>query len=127
MGMCASATLVYGYDFGLLDDLPDDPPWFSEYDPDRDLAEQAMDQIKAASVTGVDFDFSGHADYPGYVLYAEGSRRSVEWAQTMALDPALIAAPQPEWDARLNAALVVLDGLTPNRDGPRWLVFPSYG
>lgn len=126
MGSCASATLVYGYDLGPLGDIADDLPWFSEYDPDLDLAEQAMEQIKAAGVSGVDFDFPGHVDYPGLVLYAKGSARSVDWAQTMALDPALLAASPPEWDARLDAAAAVL-GLTPASDGPRWLVFPSYG
>lgn len=125
MGTCAYAHLVYGYDLGTSDDLPD-LPWLDE--DDDDFADQAMERIKAAGITGVGFQFAGHYDYSGYVLCAEGSERSAAWAETMELDPALLAAPQPEWDARLNAAAVVLDGLTDlTSDGPRWLVFASYG
>ena len=83
-------------------------------------------QRAARERLGVDFDYSGSHDYPGFILYAKGSEQSVDWAEALALDPAEIAASRPDWDAKLTAALAVL-GITPTQDGPRWLVFPFYG
>jgi hypothetical protein len=52
----------------------------------------------------------------------------VEWSDTMALDlPVLNARPLDEgWPGKLLIVLEML-GLTPTQDGPKWLVFPSYG
>lgn len=77
---------------------------------------------------GVEFSFSGHSDYAGTLLIAIGSRRSVEWSEAMTLDPnELLTRPGAEqWDAKLAAALRVLD-FTPTQDGPKWLVYPTYG
>jgi hypothetical protein len=69
---------------------------------------------------------SGHHDVPGYVLLVDGTHKSVEWTDAMTLDPAELGASRPEWDAQLAAALKAL-GITPTQDGPKWLVFPSYG
>lgn len=90
-------------------------------------SEGYFDRKRAAEQQiGVEFDFSGSGDYPGYVLLASGSSRSVEWAETMSLDAAALAAPRPEWDAKLAAALAAL-GIHPTQDRPRWLVYPCYG
>lgn len=77
---------------------------------------------------GIDFDYSGHSDYVGWMLIAQGSERSVEWDEAMALDLAELAALPGHhgWDEKLAAALKTL-GITPTQDGPKWLVYPSYG
>lgn len=77
---------------------------------------------------GVELAYSGHADYAGWVLVAKNSERSVEWSEVMAVDlDELTNRPAYEgWDMRLADALTAL-GITPTQDGPRWLVFPSYG
>ncbi len=75
---------------------------------------------------GVHFDYAGSHEFPGFILYAKGSKKSADWAETIPLDPTEIAAPRPEWDAKLAAALTAL-GITPTQDRPCWLVFPFYG
>ncbi|MFC3988751.1 hypothetical protein [Actinoplanes siamensis] len=77
---------------------------------------------------GVELDTSGHYDHCGWVLIAKGSEQSVEWSQVMALDSAeMQRRPAAEgWDAKLRDALTAL-GITPTQDGPKWLVYPSYG
>lgn len=85
-----------------------------------------FDRKKAAEERiGVDLDHSGSHEYPGFILYARGSKRSVEWSDTMALDLDVLAATY-DWDTKLAAALTAL-GITPTQDRPKWLVFPSYG
>jgi hypothetical protein len=71
---------------------------------------------------------SGHYDVPGYVLLGAGSLRSVEWTDVLELDlDAMHGRPFPmDWDRMLAEALAAL-GITPLQDGPKWLVFPSYG
>lgn len=77
---------------------------------------------------GVELDFSGHGDYAGWVLIVKGSGRSVEWSEVMALDlDELSGLPTREgWNTKLSGALATL-GITPTQDGPKWLVYPSYG
>lgn len=77
---------------------------------------------------GVEIHYSGHPDYPGLMLIAKGSQRSVEWSKAMSLDPGeMIRQPNRElWDTKLAAALTAL-GITPTQDGPKWLVYPTYG
>lgn len=123
-------------------------PWFDEEDEDTgfpDAAEKVLlasvgfteewapgleghfDRKRAAEAqVGVDFDYAGSHDYPGFILCATGSKQSVDWAETLTLDPAELSLPRPEWDVKLSAALTAL-GITPTQDGPRWLVFPFYG
>jgi hypothetical protein len=85
-----------------------------------------FDRKKAAEERiGVDLDHSGSHEYPGFILFARGSKRSVEWSDTMALDLDVLAATF-DWDTKLASALTAL-GITPSQDGPKWLVFPSYG
>ncbi|WP_433730770.1 hypothetical protein ACQP2Y_20970 [Actinoplanes sp. CA-051413] len=127
-----------------------DLPWFDPDDEDASFPDEAekvlfasvgfteewtpaskdngyYDRKKAAEQQiGVDFDYAGSHDYPAFVLYATGSKQSVDWAQTMTLDPNELMAPRPGWDAKLTAALASL-GITPTQAGPRWLVFPFYG
>lgn len=67
---------------------------------------------------------SGHYDYPGWLLIAVGSCRSVEWTETMIISPA-IEAP-PGWAADLAVALASLD-ITPKQVHAQWLMFASYG
>lgn len=74
---------------------------------------------------GVEFTFSG-GDVPGWILIASGSEQSVDWAETILLNPAELAMARTDWDAKLAAALATL-GITPTQDGPGWIVFPSYG
>lgn len=83
-------------------------------------------QRAAQERLGVDFEYSGSHDFAGYILHAVGSKRTASWAETITLDPAEIALPRPDWDAKLTAALTAL-GITPTQTGPRWLVFPFYG
>lgn len=155
MGMDPDARLAYGYDLGTMEtfratprteyDSPD-LPWLDE--DNSDLAEQAKEvllasvgftetwergadgfyerQREAEARLGVEFTFAGSHDYPGFILAATGSAKSVEWTETMALDPAELSLPRPQWDAKLAAALAAL-GVVPDQGGPRWLVFPFYG
>ncbi len=92
----------------------------------------------------VELDYPGAEGSTGYVLIATGSERSVEWADTMALDPGemLVEPAAKGWDVKVAAAITAL-GITPVRPdsdadgprhqrpkvpiGPRWLVYPSYG
>jgi hypothetical protein len=97
-----------------------DNPAPAEYDFQRQkIAEQHY---------GIRVQYSGHGDYAGNILIADGSHRSVEWSDTMVLDPAdLNNDPLAEgWDDKLDAAIRAL-GITPTQDDPKWLVFPSYG
>jgi hypothetical protein len=154
MGSTASAHVAYGYDLGGKEDFLAEPrdeygspvlPWCND---NSELTEQAealllketgfsetwsdenpgyFQRLAAArQQVGVNFEFSGHADYCGWILIATGSERSVDWAKSMAVDPDQVSRPHAEWDAKLAAALRVL-GITPSQAGPRWLVFPSYG
>lgn len=77
---------------------------------------------------GVHLHFSGGEESTGWVLVATGSESSVDWDETMGLDPGeLIRRPNRElWDTKLAYALTAL-GITPTQDGPKWLVYPSYG
>jgi hypothetical protein len=77
---------------------------------------------------GVELDYSGHSDYSGWLLIAKESERSVEWAESMAVDLSeLTNRPSYEgWDTKLADALAAL-GITPAQAGPKWLVYPSYG
>lgn len=127
------------------------PSWLTpDDDPDSDAVIEACEQrlLVAAGFTdadwradvyfdrksaaekqiGVEFTFSGHHEYAGVLLVASGSRRSVEWSEVMILDlDAMTARPGEErWDDKLRSALRVLD-LSPVQEGPRWLVFPTYG
>lgn len=83
---------------------------------------------EAKARLGVEVGFSGHPDYPGWILVATGSEKSVDWAETMTLDPFVLErTPIDEgWDGKLEAALAAL-GITPTQGGPCWLVYPSYG
>jgi hypothetical protein len=94
-----------------------------EWSPGKD---GYFDRKKAAEEgIGVRLAHSGSHEYPGFILFATGSKRSVEWSDTMALDLDTLAETH-DWDAKLSAALTAL-GITPTQDGPKWLVFPSYG
>lgn len=156
MGSNPRAHLAYGYDLGTSEDFKaeqrdeyDQPdlPWFDVEGGDFvEAAERVLltsvgftetdwradgyyeRQRAAEAATGVEFQQSGHPDYPGWVLVARGSERSVEWAETMPLDlKELGDAPVTGgWDSALGAALAVL-GITPTQDRACWLVFPSYG
>ena len=77
---------------------------------------------------GVELDSSGHHDNPGWVLIAKDSDRNVEWSEAMTVDlDELTNRPGYEgWDTKLADALAAL-GITPTQDGPKWLVYPSYG
>jgi hypothetical protein len=83
---------------------------------------------EAEKRVGVELDYSGHADYAGWVLVAKWSKRNVEWSEAMAVDlDELTNRPAYEgWDGRLADALTAL-GITPTQAGPKWLVYPSYG
>ena len=152
MGMSAGAHLVYGYDLGGGEDfkaaergeygepklpwLPVDEDGDSVYDDFGDEVEQRLlgsegywDRKKEAEKrVGVALTYSGHADYAGWILVAKDSERSVEWSETMPVDlDELTNRPAYEgWDKKLTEALTAL-GITPTQDGPKWLVFPSYG
>lgn len=87
------------------------------------------DRKKAAEERiGVELTYSGHDDYSGWVLVAKGSERSVEWSEVMEVDAGELLMPGrlDRWDGKLAEALKAL-GITPAQDGPKWLVFPSYG
>ncbi|GAA2623751.1 hypothetical protein GCM10010399_63770 [Dactylosporangium fulvum] len=75
---------------------------------------------------GVEIQRSGHHEYPGWMLVATGSHKRVEWADAMVLDLFGMEQAPHEWFERCTAAVEAL-GITPIQDGPRWLVFPSYG
>jgi hypothetical protein len=92
-------------------------------------AEGYYDRKKEAEKrVGVEIAYSGAPDYAGWILVAQGSERSVEWSETMPVDlDELTNRPSYEgWDTKLADALTAL-GITPTQDGPKWLVFPSYG
>nr|WP_221374528.1 hypothetical protein [Actinoplanes polyasparticus] len=97
-----------------------DNPEPAEYDFER--------QTIAEKHYGIRIKYSGHGDYAGHILIADGSHRSVEWSETMVLDPADLANDPlaGSWDDKLHTVIRAL-GITPTQDGPRWLVFPSYG
>lgn len=156
MGADPEARMAYGYDLGTVEDFKaaergeyGSPalPWFDEDDEDgfEDKAEKLLltsvgftetwsrentgfhaREREAKARLGVEFDRCGTYEYPGWVLIASGSARSVEWAQTMTVNPAEIGAPRPEWDEKLASALKAL-GITPTQDGPKWLAYPFYG
>ncbi len=97
-----------------------DNPEPAEYDFQRQR------QRVAEQHYGVKIAHSGSHEYPGYILIVPIIQESVNWSDTLALDPAVIGEPRPEWDAKLTAVLKTL-GITPTQDGPKWLVFPCYG
>lgn len=157
MGFVVRAQLVYGYDLGTEEDPrfaerdeygAPDLPWFDDEETDQDEgargfvgqlfnhlyslipdpppAEYDFERQDAAQeYFGIGVEFPGHVDNPGLVLTA-ADKSFVSWAETMALDLVELAAPHAEWDANLAAALAAL-GITPDQDGPKWLVFPTYG
>lgn len=104
-------------------------PWDvrKDYNDDARKAYYAA-KAEAEKSHGVELAFSGSYDYPGWVLIAKDSERSVEWSEVMAVDlDELTNRPAHEgWDTKLADALTAL-GITPTQDGPKWLVFPSYG
>lgn len=109
------ATQVYDRLYAAIAGAP-----AAEYDFQRqDIAERHF---------GVEFAYSGGDETPGFILIAAGSESTVDWTDTIAVDLAhLAAAPEAQgWNAKLAEVLTVL-GVTPTQDGPRWLVFPSYG
>ncbi|GAA0493831.1 hypothetical protein Ade02nite_21070 [Paractinoplanes deccanensis] len=95
----------------------DNPPP-AEYDFQR--------QKIAEEHYGIGVQHSGSHEYTGYILTVPDIQESVDWSDTLALDPAVISEPRPEWDARLATVIRIL-GITPTQDGLKWLVFPSYG
>lgn len=102
----------------LFEQIPDAPT--VEYDWEMD------DHVKRHY--GVELVYPGGEESTGYALIAVGSERSVEWDETMALDLAAMASLpfSDNWNMRLDYAVGAL-GITPTQDGPKWLVYPSYG
>lgn len=153
MGSCASAHLAYGYDLGNNDgffcaergEYGPDLPWLD--DEEEDFAEQAENRMlksvgfdfertddyyeritTARKTLGVEIYHSGHIDYSGWLLVVTASIRTVNWAESMEIEPnELINTPcHRNWDTKLAAAVTAL-GITPDTTSPKWLVFPSYG
>ena len=99
--------------------IPDAPP------ADSDWRRQTV----AEEHYGIRIEHSGSSEYsPGCILVAPDSHRSVEWSDTMELDLLDLERRRSheDWDAALTTAIRAL-GITPTQDGPKWLVFPSYG
>jgi hypothetical protein len=139
-----TATLAYGYDIGNVgepafegadwfDDESDTEPVVQLFDalyaaiPDVP-AEGNADRRQAAAIQhfGVEVAFCGTDAFTGWVLIASGSEREACNADTLALDVRELLEGPDLWDNKLAAALQVF-GFTPIQDGPKWLVFPSYG
>lgn len=135
MGSSPRAHLAYGYDLGTSEDFKavergeygsPDVPWA----PDdawaytfADALEKQLPDARAVSV-----EFSGADDSTGWMLVAADSKRTVDWTDALTLDlyemdgrPSVAG-----WNTALAEAIEAL-GITPTQDGPRWLVFPSYG
>lgn len=75
---------------------------------------------------GVEFSTSGDlaTGSTGMVLIATGSERSVEWTDTLAVDPDELARqPLADWTHRLRLAVLSL-GIHPTQDRPAWLMYP---
>ena len=137
MGSTPRAHLAYGYDLGYIEDFKAAErdeyggpklPWFGDDEGSWDFGARLESVLEDAGVQGVELEFSGGDDLPGWVLAASGSRRSVAWSEAMELEPAEMI-PQSNrglWNTKLADALAAL-GITPTQDGPKWLVFPSYG
>lgn len=155
MGMCASAHLAYGYDLGTSEsfaaaerDEYDGPdlPWNDTEDFADDVDTQLLESIgfteqwapdnvgfferrrAAGQRIGVEVYHSGHCDYPGWMMIATGSHKSVSWAEATELDLDELAdlPAKNGWDRKLAYATDVL-GITPMQAAPKWLVFPTYG
>ena len=137
MGSTPRAHLAYGYDLGYIEDFKaterdeyggPELTWLGEDGGSWDFGARVESVLEAADVRGVELEFSGGDDLPGWVLTATGSKRSVAWSEAMELEPAeMIAQPNRGlWNTKLADALSAL-GITPTQDGPKWLVFPSYG
>jgi hypothetical protein len=144
VGSVARAHLAYGYDLGSGEDfraaerdeyggpvlswMPD-PEVEEPVDGEEfDFVDLALAELRRTlgSELAVGFEYAGWHDNPGWVLAIEASMRTVAWSETMALELAELTAVRPNWDIALTEALRVL-GITPTQDGPKWLVFPSYG
>lgn len=97
-----------------------DNPAPAEYDYRR--------QTVAEEHYGIRIEHSGSHEYPGYVLIVSDVHESVEWSDTLEVDPVKLSTLPQEggWDAKLETVIKTL-GITPTQDGPKWLVFPSYG
>jgi hypothetical protein len=137
MGSNPRAHLAYGYDLGSYEDFKaaergewgsPNLPWLDEESGTYAFSGGAEDILKAAGMTAVEIAFSGAEESIGWMLIAKDSERSVEWDLAMTLDLIdMVAQPNRGlWDTKLAAALTAL-GLTPTQDGPKWLVYPSYG
>jgi hypothetical protein len=96
-----------------------------EFTPDSDYW---IRRKAAEERVGVELAYSGHSDYAGWLLVITDSQQSVEWSEAMELDLPAMADLTADglWNAKLTAALAAL-GITPTQDGPKWLVYPSYG
>ncbi len=122
--------------YPIVADAEDHIPTDDEIADNYSFAEQLTERLATTSPAGTDWREhygvelrqSGAEDSEGYLLVVAGSHRSVEWSETMALDPFLLQRePIDEgWDGKLEAALTAL-GITPTQGGPCWLVYPSYG
>jgi hypothetical protein len=135
MGSTPRAHLAYGYDLGYIEDFRASErdeyggpklPWFEGDSGSWDFGAQVEAELQNAGILGVELEFSGGDELPGWVLVADDSKRSVAWSEAMVLNLTQMEHPPGEWFDRLTAAVDAL-GITPTQDWPRWLVFPSYG
>ena len=133
MGVSTDGIVAYGYNLGGVDegwkvreageygDLELD--W---WDPegDDDFVDCAEERLKAAGVEGVEVVRYCSTESNMWVLASEHVRVYRGWVET--LDPAAMAGPRPEDDARLLAAVDAL-GLTPLQESPAWLLVSYWG
>jgi hypothetical protein len=135
MGSNPRAHLAYGYDLGSYADFKaaergeygsPDLPWLGEDTATYGFSEAVEARLPVPAA--VEIDFSGAEESVGWMLIVKGSERSVEWDEAMAIDvDQLTNRPAREnWDFKLADALTAL-GITPTQDGPKWLVYPTYG
>jgi hypothetical protein len=135
MGSSPRAHLAYGFDLGTAEDFKaaqrgkygqPDVPWAPDEMWAYTFADALVKQLPDPTVIGV--EFSGAEDSTGWMLVVKDSKRTVDWTDALVLDlAAMNARPLDEgWVGALYVAVETL-GITPTQDGPKWLVFPSYG
>ena len=125
MGMTASASIAFGIDLGMEENIV-----FPEscYDEDGDLKEEFEDYWWLSLPDGVSVTSSGYLANGGILLIVPGSEHGVDWSETRSVTEVTRKGVSLEDTRKFKeGAAKLLEPLGLAVGEPDWLLMASYG